>query len=117
MHKKDLLNTYQRHQEEQQAFQDHALLEAARLARMLVEDFGAHTVYSCGPVTYGQFSPGMPLELGVEGISSDMFARAFRHLNQISRFTVELIDVARTDSWTKQAMQRKGHVLAKASQP
>ena len=86
--------------------------EAKRLAKILVDEFGVAKVFLVGPLTYGKFSEGMQLELALEGIPGETYAKAFGHLKQISTFGVELIDLQQADSWTKRSMKEKGKMLA-----
>lgn len=113
IHKKDLLLKYQEQKQKQQQLQDNALDEATRLARILVEEFGVKAVYLFGPLSYGAFREGLNIDLAVEGVSSDTFARALGHLKQISTFGVELTDIYQTDGWTKRSIVQKGKLLAK----
>jgi hypothetical protein len=112
MHKKDFLLKYQGHKRAHQQFQAEALAEAQVLATILVEEYGAQCVYAFGPLTYGEFSEGMSIELAVEGISSDRLASALGQLKQHSAFGVDVIDIAHADSWAKRAILEKGTILA-----
>jgi predicted nucleotidyltransferase len=112
-HKKDLLPNYQEQKRKKQELQDKALAEAARFAQILVQDFGVEAVYLFGPLSYGEYKEGLKIDLTVESISSEMFARALGHLRQISECGVELTDLRQADSWTKRAILAKGKLLAK----
>jgi hypothetical protein len=112
LYKPGLLRRRQQHQQRQHALQERALAEAARLARMLVAEFGAEAVYALGPLTYHAFADGMPLELAVVGLTADGFARALAHVKHDSALPVELIDLAQADSWTIHAIARRGKLLA-----
>lgn len=112
MHKKDFLLKYQEHKRAHQQFQAKVFEEAQILATILVEEYGARCVYAFGPLTYGEFSEGMSIELAVEGISSDRLASALGHLKQHSAFGVDVIDIAHADSWAKWAILEKGTILA-----
>jgi hypothetical protein len=105
LHKKDLLLKYQQQQQQKRAQQDAALAEARRLALILVEDYGAHKVYLIGPLRYGEFREGMPLELAVDGLSPTTLATALGHLKQESLYPVEIIDIAQADAWTRRGPQ------------
>jgi predicted nucleotidyltransferase len=112
-HKKDLLRNYQEQKRKKQELQDKALAEAARFAQILVQDFGVEVVYLFGPLSYGEYKEELKIDLAVESISVEMFARALGHLRQISEFGVELTDLRQADSWTKRAILEKGKLLAK----
>ena len=111
MYKKDMLLKHQEQQKKVQQLQEHALDEAKQLAKILVEDFGIKKVYLIGPLTYGKFQEGMQLELALEDIPENTYAKALGHLKQISAFGIELIDMQQADSWTKRSIQEKGTVL------
>lgn len=113
LHKKDFLIAYQEQKRAHQRLQDRALAEAKAMAAILVEDYGAQCVYAFGPLAYGEFSEGMSIELAVEDISPDRLASALGHLKQHSTFSVDVIDIAHADSWTKRSIQQKGTILAR----
>ena len=110
IHKKELLLRYQEQKRQKQSVQDAALAEAQRFATILVEDYGAQKVYLIGPLCYGEFRQGMPLELAVEGLSPIMLAKALGHLKQESAYPVEITDMAHADAWTRRT--HKGELLA-----
>jgi hypothetical protein len=111
-HKQDLLVAYQDRNDRQHLLQDRVRQEAIRLATILVQEFGAQKVYAVGPLTYGQFTEGMPLEFAVEGMSREMIVRALAHVRQLSRFTIEISAVNELDRWTRDAVLRTGMILA-----
>lgn len=111
-HKSNLLALHQERQNRQQQVQARVRQEASRLAAILVQEFGAQAVYAFGPLTYGQFTEGMPLEFAVEGLSAEGIVRALAHLKQMSAFQIEITAVHHLDSWTRKAMVRKGILLA-----
>ena len=113
LHKKDLLLKYQEHKQRERELQQEAFHEAQRLATMLVEEFAIDRVYLVGPLTYSKFSPGMKLELALEGIPAGMYPKASAYLKHSSTFEVDLIDLHQADAWTKRSVQDKGKLLAK----
>ncbi len=113
IHKKDMLLKHLEQKKKIQQVQDDALKEAKRLAKILVGDFGIEKVFVVGPLTYGEFLQGMPLEFAVEGIPEGAYAGALAYLKHNSAFGVELIDIQHADSWTKRSIGEKGKVLAK----
>lgn len=115
IHKKDLLRKHQEQQKKQRQLQTSAFNEAKRLATILIEEFDVQAVYAFGPLTYGKFNEGMSLELAVEGMTPDRFASALGYLKQLSAFGTELVEVDAADSWTRQAILRKGVLLARKS--
>ncbi|MBD3307804.1 hypothetical protein GF339_15320 [candidate division KSB3 bacterium] len=112
IHKNDLLRKHQEQQDAMQQLQDTAFREATRFAAILVEEFGVRKVVLVGPLTYGQFQPGMAIELAVEGISVEAYAPALAYLKQISPFRVDLITIEYADSWTQRSIAKTGKVLA-----
>ncbi len=113
VHKKELLLKNLEHKQKIRQIQEAALKEAKRLAKILVDEFGVEEVLLVGPLTYDQFTAGMSLELALDGISKDVYAKAFAHLRNVSTYGVELIDMQHTDSWTKRSIKEKGRLLAK----
>lgn len=115
LHKKDLLLKRQEQQEKTQQRQVAAMREAQRLAQVLCAEFGVKTVLLIGPLTYGQYLDGMPIELAIERIPNDIFNRAFAHLKRISSFPVELIDLTQADNWTRKSAGETGKILAQGA--
>ena len=112
LYKKDMLLKHQEQQQKTRQLQENALCEAKRLAKILLEEFGIERVYLTGPLTYGKFQEDMPLELALEGIPENIYAKALSHLKQISSFGIELIDLQQADSWTKRSLKEKGKILS-----
>jgi predicted nucleotidyltransferase len=111
LYKKDLLLKYQQQKQQKQSLQDRALAEARQIARALIEEYHAKTVYVFGPLSYGEFREGMSIELAVEGLPPEMFAGALAYVKQEDAFTFELTELAQVDSWTRRSIVQKGQVL------
>jgi hypothetical protein len=110
---KKLLLHYQDREQKQREFEDNAFVEAKKLAQILATEFGVTGVYLFGPLTYRKLSEGMKIDLAVEGVSPETFARALGRLSQISAYGVELTDIRRADSWTKRSILETGMLLVK----
>ena len=115
LHKKDLLLKRQEQQKSTEQRQVAAIREAQRLAQILCAEFGVNTVLLIGPLTYGQYLDGMPIELAIERIPDNVFNRAFAHLKRISSFPVELIDLTQADNWTRKSARKTGTILAQGA--
>ena len=111
IHKKELLLKYQEQKQRERQFQEDALKEANRLAKVLVDEFGIEKVYLVGPLTYGKFREGMELELALEGIPEGAYAKALGHMKQTTVFDVALLDLRQTDSWTTRSVKNNGKLL------
>jgi len=115
LHKKELLAMRQTQQHEVQQRQTDAMREAQRLAQVLSAEFGIHTVWLIGPLTYGQHQDGMPLELAVDGVSTETLDRALASLKCLSAMPIDLIDLAHADGWTRQRAAAAGKLLTKGA--
>jgi len=112
LYKKDLLIKHQEEQHRIRQLQDSALREAQKCAQVLVDEFGVRQVYLIGPLTYGKFQDGMPIEFAVEKLSEGMYASALAQLKRISTFGAELLVLHTADSWTQRSIKEKGKLLA-----
>ncbi len=107
-----MLLKYQEQKQQKQSLQDRALTEARRVAGVLVEEYQTQKVYLFGPLSYEEFREGMSIELAVDDMPHDRFAAALAFVKQAEDPTIELVEMAQVDAWTRRNIVLKGLVVA-----
>lgn len=90
-----------------------ARADAERIARLLVDRFGASRVYLFGSlVTPGSFREASDIDLAAEGIPSDRFIRASAEAARSTVFLLDLVPLEDAHPVLREVVRREGVLLA-----
>lgn len=86
---------------------------AARLSRILVDQYGAAEVWLFGSlVRPGRFRAHSDIDLAATGLPKSAYFQLLSRLNATSAFTVDLVDLDGCAPWLADAIRREGKLLA-----
>jgi len=99
--------------EEEAAFRrrSHALDEAARAARLLVEHYGVRRVVLFGSLAWGRFRSTSDVDLAVSGLAPERFFRAAGDLDREISVPIDLKLISECPPVLQQRIESEGMVL------
>ncbi|MDI7250916.1 MAG: DNA polymerase subunit beta [Bacillota bacterium] len=89
---------------------------AARLAAMLVREYGAGEVWLFGSLARSHgFHHRSDIDLAASHLPKTEFFRILSRLNNVSDFAVDLVDLDSCPAWLARAIREEGALLAAAA--
>lgn len=86
---------------------------AARLAEILVREYGAREVWLFGSLARVRgFHGHSDIDLAASGLPAREFFRILSRLNALTEFEVDLVDLEACPAWLAEAIRREGRLLA-----
>ncbi|MBU0705325.1 MAG: nucleotidyltransferase domain-containing protein [Chloroflexi bacterium] len=101
---------------QRRAMASKARVEAERMAKVLVREFGASRVYLFGSLAQeDRFHERSDVDLAVEGIAPEIFFKAWSAAGADSDVPVELVDLNEVEEPMRKLILKYGELLCDAS--